>query len=56
MTEKDYAEGVRDTRLDSQDKRLNDIASRVNILEKLGFMLVGAFALIEVIPAIKAVL
>jgi len=56
MTDNDYDAGVRDTQIKTHSKRLDDIAARVGKVEKLSYMLVGAFLLIEAIPAIKAFL
>ena len=56
MTKSDYDEGVRDARLDAIEKIQNDTHIRVGKVEKLSYMLVGAFLLIETVPALKALL
>ena len=63
MTEQDYDEGRRDGRIEALEKmqanhnrRLEDHSRRIMAQERIVWALVGAIALIELIPAIKSLL
>jgi len=63
MTNEDYQTGKRDGKISAleandkhQNDRLDEHSNRLRVVEKVIFMLIGAFALIEIIPSIKAFL
>ena len=63
MTDNDYDTGLRDGKIKSLESQANEHKERIDsqerrtrTIEKLVYGLVGAIALIEIIPAIKAIL
>jgi len=63
MTEDAYNEGRRDGRIEAiekmqahQNRRLDDHSDRIRAQERVVYGLIGAIALIEIIPAVKALL
>jgi len=63
MTNDSYDEGRRDGRLDAieqmqaqQNNRLDDHSDRIRAQERVVYGLIGAIALIEIIPAVKSLI
>ncbi len=63
MTEHDYDAGVRDGRIEAiermqvdQNKRLDEHSDRIRAQERVVYGLIGAIALIEVLPALRGML
>ena len=63
VTNNSYNEGVRDGRLTSletsvqnQNRRIDDITDSLKTIERIVYGLIGAIALIEIVPALKVLL
>ena len=59
----EYNEGVRDGRITSlestlqnQNRRIDDITNSLKTIERIVYGLIGAIALIEIVPALKMML
>ena len=59
----DYDEGRRDgrigtleTMMQNQGRRIDDVMASLKTIERIVYGLIGAIALIEIVPALKAIL
>jgi hypothetical protein len=63
MTEHSYEEGLRDGRIDALERmvshhndRLDHHERRLQMIERIIYAMVGALALVELLPALKGIL